>query len=130
MNQVATTIKQSKELLKLGVSADTADMYWWSTNDRDYLYTGKCTDKNGIPAWSLAALMEIPKVRCNLHKYYEAGELVYRFESPVFCGTTAFSNPFDAILHKFPEILEEHKKTDVIEEIVKFDKGVLDAPNF
>jgi hypothetical protein len=120
MNQVATTIEQSKEILKLGVSADTADMYWWSTNDKDYLYTGKCDDPNGIPAWSVYALMDLFPFRCNLHKYPDfGGDFVYRFEAYCIHSKTAYSNPFDAIISKMPILLDECKKQKTEEEFLR-----------
>lgn len=33
MNQIATTIEQSKKLIELGLSADTADMYYYNNDE-------------------------------------------------------------------------------------------------
>lgn len=56
---IATTVEQSKKLIELGLSADTADMHYWEAEGKEYLYIGKCSDINGTPAWSLSKLLEL-----------------------------------------------------------------------
>ena len=69
-----TDIKQSNELLEIGLSLETADMYWeldkncsieaynlvplirYSTKERKELFE---KDKELIPCWSLAALLSV-----------------------------------------------------------------------
>ena len=70
MSQIATTIEQSKKLIELGLSADTADMYYYKEN----VFNNALATFNGallvkgnskpeveytIPAWSLSALIEL-----------------------------------------------------------------------
>lgn len=57
----ATTIEQSKKLIELGIDVNTADMHYWESEGKEYLYVGKCSDINGIPAWSLSALLGLIK---------------------------------------------------------------------
>ena len=60
MNQICTTIKQSKKLLKLGLNPNTSDMYWrdWKrmTKDISISHVGKAS-KEDLPAWSLSAMI-------------------------------------------------------------------------
>lgn len=80
-SQIATDYDQSKHLLKLGVSPETADMRYeswnsrtdglgsWSTpslcigfNSESSSFTGTCTNKIDTPAWSLSQLLNmLPK---------------------------------------------------------------------
>lgn len=59
MNRFYTTVEESKHLLELGLSADTADMFWPNAP-----ITVPCV-KDGnpmgvhIPCWSLSALLEM-----------------------------------------------------------------------
>lgn len=68
---IATNIQQSKRLLELGLSPDSADMWWsnrfvyWSSTpmigvapEQNQLYTFKWCEMD-IPAWSLSALLEV-----------------------------------------------------------------------
>lgn len=70
MSNIATTIVQSKHLLELGLSKETADMSYseeYFGNDKDgndewcwRLNACKFVDIEGIiPAWSLSALLEV-----------------------------------------------------------------------
>lgn len=63
---IATTIEQSKKLIELGLSADTADMYWEYDSFQGFhrleLFEDgfpKTLNKDDIPAWSLSALIEL-----------------------------------------------------------------------
>ena len=65
-----TTIEQSKKLIELGLSSETADMWWTPLNWQLTEYyvevkqDGIGTPKNPIPCWSLGALMELmPKIK-------------------------------------------------------------------
>ena len=105
---IATSINQSKKLIELGIDRETADMYYWESEGKEYLYVGKCNDINGIPAWSLSALMELMpfpslhnffnnKWRCDIH--YEDGD-VRKF------GKDADS-PLDAAFEMMVYVLEK-----------------------
>lgn len=66
MNKICTNKEQSQKLVELGIDISTADMiYYWfgdfELNDEWYelhLGTNRVNDKD-IPAWSLAALLDI-----------------------------------------------------------------------
>ena len=64
MSKISTTIEQSKELLRLGLPAESADMFWVQRHkgsDNDWRVEveppGACFDF--WPAWSLSALLEV-----------------------------------------------------------------------
>ena len=70
MAQIATTIEQSKKLIELGLSADTADMFYYKENifnnalsvfNGQLLVRGnsELKDEDTIPAWSLSRLLEL-----------------------------------------------------------------------
>lgn len=60
-----TSIEQSKKLLELGISPETADMWWTPLNWQLTEYyvevkqDGIGTPKNPLPCWSLGALLEL-----------------------------------------------------------------------
>lgn len=60
---IATTIEQSKKLIELGLSADTADMWIVQENlvakSADFDKPDDCEAENVSPAWSLSALLDI-----------------------------------------------------------------------
>ena len=60
-----TSLEQSKKLLELGLSPDSADMHYYSLRRKDDVIVwtpefGK-TSEYDIPCWSLAALLDILK---------------------------------------------------------------------
>ena len=73
MNKICTSIEQSKKLMELGIDVKTADMWWnfysVTTDDTtpqiihlDTPWVGSFNWANkpdNIPAWSLAALLEV-----------------------------------------------------------------------
>ena len=62
--KICTSIKQSKKLIELGISTDTADMYWWTYGKRYYreaMDDGDFNKESDIPAWSLTALSKLIK---------------------------------------------------------------------
>ena len=68
MNNIATTIKQSKKLLELGLSPESADMCYLSEESLvpKVIYNGMAFFDskeerltNTIPCWSLGALLEL-----------------------------------------------------------------------
>ena len=66
MNTLATTIEQSKHLLKLGLDPNTGDMNWFGNEkigvpyDLELLsYKKRSMYHHCLPAWSLSALLEV-----------------------------------------------------------------------
>ena len=64
MNKFCTSLEQSKKLVELGIDIKTADMCWSiDIPDLPTLLAYPITDcdnwENKIPAWSLAALLEL-----------------------------------------------------------------------
>ena len=62
MNNIATTIEQSKHLLELGLGINSADMCLCKTaQDTWFLCAGTPGeyDAHTVPAWSLTALLEV-----------------------------------------------------------------------
>ena len=62
---IATNKNQSKKLIELCLSVDTADMYYVEYDNNTYLTSmdkeyDKCTD---TPAWSLSALIELMPIK-------------------------------------------------------------------
>lgn len=81
--KVATTIEQSRELLRLGLSPETADMYYIKKSPvyPRVLPEGMQIDSASVlcPAWSLTALFRmIPHTGftgCELNNYCDSGEV-------------------------------------------------------
>ena len=62
MNEICTSIEQSKKLLELGIDVNTSDMYWSLTNKNQPPIIGNyCAEYCGmqLPAWSFTALLEL-----------------------------------------------------------------------
>ena len=63
MNKICTSIEQSKKLIELGIDVKTADMLYrwhdeqWYCVPKDVPYPYSLRDM--IPAWSLAALLDV-----------------------------------------------------------------------
>lgn len=66
-----TTIKQSKDLLKAGIDAYTADMHYHYTRNGYVPMYGKSNGAEDIPAWSLECLIEM------LPPFVRMGKLTY-----------------------------------------------------
>ena len=71
MNEICTSLDQSKKLIELGIDVNTADMYWLNAKCDEYLQslTPYVIDDDlnlsvDIPAWSLSALMELMNCNC------------------------------------------------------------------
>lgn len=62
MTQIATTEAQSLRLLEAGIDPQTADMQWNAIPTHhgveEELFVGEKTP-NGLPAWSLSALVQL-----------------------------------------------------------------------
>lgn len=60
MNKICTSLEQSQKLIELGIDVETADMYYTSEHSTPSIMTGAKSDYSSyVPAWSLAALLDI-----------------------------------------------------------------------
>ena len=64
MKKICTSTEESEKLIKLGIDISTADMYWdYDYDQQEYKYYPRVMDERFddtcIPAWSLAALLEL-----------------------------------------------------------------------
>ena len=68
MNKICTSKEQSNKLIELGIDVNTADMYYdvnnYGIQSKPEVAVGKVWSKD-IPAWSLAALLNIIPVTCD-----------------------------------------------------------------
>jgi len=115
---IATTIEQSKHLLELGLSKETADMSYseeYFGKDKDgndewcwKLNACKFVDVEGIiPAWSLSALLEVmPKGTELIKMQNDANELYYEVDY-MFTGYED-SNPITAAYEMVCWLLENN----------------------
>lgn len=123
MSNIATTIEQSKRLLELGLSKETADMSYseeYFGKDKDgndewcwRLNACKFVDVEGIiPAWSLSELLEVmPKEHePEIQKSPVTGQyFVYGFfdgEKPTYM-TKDYDSPIDAAYEMVCWLLEQ-----------------------
>ena len=66
-SKICTTIEQSQKLIELGIDRNTADMCWQNNE-----FPIGFNDDDAIPAWSLAALMDmLPSKFIEKGKYSE-----------------------------------------------------------
>lgn len=112
MNKICTDIKQSKELIELGLDVNTADMYYmyrhWEIDENTFgsqsdasigfdsvFYYGADNGKtyHYIPAWSLTALLDIipnltmdktDKINLTCNPYYHCEVCYNDFVDAVF----------------------------------------------
>ena len=54
-----TSLEQSNKLINVGLNTNTADMYHWESEGKIYTYVGKCSDPNGVPCWTVDALINV-----------------------------------------------------------------------
>lgn len=78
MEKICTTITQSKKLIELGIDVKTADMGYTRSTKGTYLLVTR-GDHVDVPAWSLAALLdlitdEVQLTRTKEGKYYLLGD--------------------------------------------------------
>jgi hypothetical protein len=66
MNKICTSIEQSKKLIELGLDVKTADMFWDTlfakkpeAQVNNHYFIDEYDDEHRVPAWSLAALLNI-----------------------------------------------------------------------
>ena len=97
---IATTIEQSKALLKAGLSKESADCHWHfpvcKREDGSYtiypepdLYVGWVFSPDDIPAWSMSKLWEIVFSNC--------GDKIYEFSTEL-SPKELMSSLFDTVL--------------------------------
>lgn len=102
MNNICTSIEQSKKLLELGIDVNTADMYWnYDYNiQQEYKYYPMVMDEQFddicIPAWSLSALLKLMHNNSYILRNTSVETNRYNIwaiqrKSPVWCKT-----PLDA----------------------------------
>lgn len=119
---IATTIGQSKKLLKYGLNPDTADMVYTSISDitglNQYILEVRNVIENfkddEIPAWSLSALIDI-SYNCGWYseKSFEAGQansetILTDYVEFVLDMLTDFSD--DKFILRFQEKYKEFQK--------------------
>ena len=128
---IATSIEQSKNLLKLGLKATTADMHYFRENGPGYALSlvpyrifhlgpggGGGVNPNGaIPVWSLSALEDLTKV---CQRYERSLRVDKRWNVFAVCGDDVFRSfdinpqgyktPFDAVYALVIWLLENHKE--------------------
>ena len=91
-----TSIEQSKKLLELGLSPESADMmycYWKNTRTRESGIDNEPTvrvelpiEKCDIPCWSVGALLEVIPITCDVIK---------DFHNRYYCSNKFNDNPID-----------------------------------
>ena len=104
---ISTTIEQSKELLRLGVDINTADMCWMNDKyDGWYLdlhsYSSvtipkySCDKKEDVllPSWSLSALLKLMPLGARLLKGATSG--VFHVDCPNKGNSSWVNEPIDA----------------------------------
>lgn len=65
MNKICTSINQSKKLIELGIDINTADMCWQNNE-----FPIGFNDEEGVPAWSLSALLGLMPTDDKKDEYY------------------------------------------------------------
>ena len=125
MNNICTSIEQSKKLVELCIDVNTADMCYCpimnidSGNNEGYLKTPECYSfsefKNFavpyLPAWSLSALLDLmPNVNGHypeLCRGKQTGQYYMWIENTF--DTQMFDNPIDAAFEMVCWLLENNK---------------------
>ena len=112
MNKICTTREQSQKLIELGIDANTADMVWvcgrLHTDGPKYqvlrVKEEVSEPENYIPAWSLAALLElIDKNISNVSLEYDGSEwfIIYEgreeYEYKSFVSTCPLDAAFEMV---------------------------------
>lgn len=116
-----TSIEMSKRLLELGLSPETADMWWTPLNWQLTEYyvevkqNGIGTPKNPIPCWSLGALLELMPKICEdendggcyptLCKGYNTDKWHCVYRSSIYI-TDWYDNSIDAVFEMIVWLLE------------------------
>ena len=97
-SQICTTREQSERLLSLGLKKETADMKWFSDENRDIYYLlsnvshhFRSTD---IPAWSLHRIMSMV-YSCRAKK------------NGLRLAIIGYDNPFEDMIQQIEWLIEE-----------------------
>ena len=106
---IATTIKQSKHLLELGLDPKTADCNWNTTFGERSLCIGKNKLPHAVPAWSLSALLEVmPKeLEVGLFKTPISGEYFFSLWTDDHHMGDDYKEPIDAAYEMVCWLLEQ-----------------------
>jgi len=79
MNKICTSLEQSKKLMELGIDIKNSDMYYWrgvSLKIGGY----RAQDDEDVPAWSLAALLDVLPLEIEAHKQTDGYKVYYYVE--------------------------------------------------
>ena len=98
-----TTIEQSKKLLELGLSPETADMYY---EDDISIVVGHSWHEQHIPCWSVGALLEIFNDKAGVAKEYETW---FAYDNGKSHCTKHYINSIDACFEMVCWLLENNK---------------------
>lgn len=115
MAQIATTREQSKKLQELGITADTADMFYPLGSSFPEVCDNEDNLQADCPAWSLGALIGLlpSEIKSrNRKKYFKLEhERVSYFDKDEIYGFSFYveNNLFDACVSMI-ERLVKHKK--------------------
>lgn len=112
MNKICTDINQSKKLIELGLDVNTADMLWtydFTVNDINGLNVitniFKPEEKD-IPAWSLAALLDVlPKGKVLIDDIHSNKYKVIGYN----LDTDYYDEPLDAVFEMIVWLKENNK---------------------
>ena len=100
MNNIYTSLEQSKKLLDLGIDINTADIYLYEGTDGNYYPEFPIErDCGDIPSWSLNSLLNIIKNRKDCNKV----ELLSNYASKWVLTTTYYDS-----IWKEKEIIAEY----------------------
>lgn len=117
MDRNYTNIEQSKELLKLGLNPDTADMYYTNKDEKPTLgynaTTAEIHKKHNflyVPCWSTGALKALMPDSVNIVWFngYEKGFCGYIMKLPNQSEPNLFDNEYELIVW----LLENDYKLD------------------
>lgn len=115
MSNICTNIDQSKELIKLGIDVNTANMYWWYSGKRFYIEAmddGDFSKEGGdIPAWSLSALLKLINSDYKLEKSMLDQSFIFTYAIHIegVYRTREYDEPLDAAFEMISYLLKSNK---------------------
>lgn len=112
MYKICTSKEQSKKLIELGIDVNTADMFWTydfivnDINGINVISNKFKPEENDIPAWSLAALLNVlPKID-GLRPIMDLEEVsLYYTKADLYVTAT---NPLDACYEMILKLKEKN----------------------
>lgn len=108
---IATTIEQSRRLIKWGLDLKTADMYYYHgyEDEPNVIHEFTLIDEDDIRAWSLTALLKVmPKeLDIVLVKTPVGGKYFFAYWTDDNHMTDDFDNPIDAAVEVVCKLLEQ-----------------------